>query len=241
MRYGGYRKYVTVAEKKAKALKSAEKLRKKNPDISPVVITGAKIAKTWWGEAWNKNLEKYSDYANRIQRGRAYVRHGAILDLKIGKGSVIALVSGSRAKPYKIEIRIEPLEKAIWNTVTKECEGKIESLQELIDGKFPKALTELFTVKNKGLFPAPKEIGFYCSCPDGASMCKHIAAVLYGVGARLDEDPKMFFELRNIEIEELISDAITNKSQTLLKKSKAKSSRVIEETDISDIFGVDLD
>ena len=206
-----------------------------------MVITGAKIAKTWWGEAWNKNLEKYSDYANRIQRGRAYVRHGAILDLKIRKGSVIALVSGSRAKPYKIEIRIEPLEKAIWNTVTKECEGKIESLQELIDGKFPKALTELFTVKNKGLFPAPKEIGFYCSCPDGASMCKHIAAVLYGVGARLDEDPKIFFELRNIEIEELISDAITNKSQTLLKKSKAKSGRVIEETDISDIFGVDLD
>lgn len=241
MRYGGYREYVTVAEKKAKALRSAEKLRKKNPDISPVVITGAKIAKTWWGEAWNKNLEKYSDYANRIQRGRAYVRHGAILDLKIEKGSVIALVSGSRAKPYKIEIRIKPLEKAIWNTVTKECEGKIESLQELIDGKFPKALTELFTVKNKGLFPSPNEIGFYCSCPDGASMCKHIAAVLYGVGARLDENPKMFFELRNIEIEELISDAITNKSQTLLKKSKAKSSRVIEETDISDIFGVDLD
>ncbi|MGV8146237.1 MAG: hypothetical protein ACLKAK_07765 [Alkaliphilus sp.] len=240
-RYGRYPKQVSVAEKKAKAQKHIEKLRKKNPDISPVIITGRKIAKTWWGEAWNKNLEKYADYANRIERGRAYVRHGSVLELKIKKGSVSALVSGSRAKPYKVEIAISPLETAIWLAVTKKCEGKIDSLQELIEGKFPKALADLFTVKNNGIFPSPKEIGFYCSCPDGASMCKHIAATLYGVGARLDEGPKMFFELRNIKIEELISDAISNKSKTLLEKSKLKSGRVIEETDILDVFGVDVD
>ncbi|MBN4050784.1 MAG: hypothetical protein COA82_06760 [Alkaliphilus sp.] len=240
-RYGGYPKHITVAEKKAKAKKHIEKLRKKNPDISPVTIEGRKIAKTWWGEAWNKNLEKYADYSNRIERGRAYVRHGSVLDLKIKKGSISALISGSRAKPYEVEIAISPLEAAIWDTVIKECEGKIDSLQELIDGKFPKALSDLFTVKDKGIFPSPKEIGFYCSCPDGASMCKHIAAALYAIGARLDEDPKMFFELRNIKIEELISDAISKKTKTLLKKSKIKSSRVIEETDILDVFGVDVD
>ena len=236
-----YPKYVSVAEKKEKAKKSIEKLRKKNPDISPVIITGRKIAKTWWGEAWNKNLEKYSDYSNRIDRGRSYVRHGSVLDLKIKKGDVSALVLGSRSKPYNVEIKINSLDKVIWDTVKKECEGKIDSLQELVEGKFPKALSDMFTVKSKGLFPSPKEIDFKCSCPDGAMMCKHIAAVLYGVGARLDESPKMFFELRDIKIEELISDAISSKTKTLLKKSKVKSKRVIDETDVLDIFGVDLD
>lgn len=239
--YGGFPKYVSVAEKKEKAKKSVEKLKKKNPDISPIIISGRSIAKTWWGQSWNKNLESYSDYSNRIERGRSYVRNGAVLDLKISKGNIDALVQGSSSKPYNINITINPLPSNIWEEIIKECAGKIDSLQELIEGKFPKALSDLFTAKGKGLFPSPEEIKLQCSCPDWANMCKHVAAVLYGVGARLDDSPSLFFELRNINIDELISEAINKKSQTLFEKSKIKSSRIIDESDISDMFGIDME
>lgn len=239
--YGGFPKYVSAAEKRAKAEVSVEKLKKENPNISPVIIEGRKLAKTWWGEAWNKNLESYSDYSSRIVRGRSYVRSGAVLDLEISKGNITAIVQGSSTKPYKIEINIVPLSKKVWENIIKDCAGKIASLQELIEGKFPKALTELFTAQGKGLFPSPKEIKLNCSCPDSANMCKHVASALYGVGARLDDDPVLFFELRNINIDELISLAVNKESTKLLEKSKIKSSRVIEEDDVSEMFGIQME
>lgn len=237
----GYGEYVTAAEKKARNQKSIEKLRKKDSGISPVVISGRKLARTWWGKAWNDNLERYSDYENRIGRGSSYVRQGAVLDLKIAPRMITALVQGSRKKPYQIDIAIQPLDNSTWKAITRACEGKIESLQELIEGKFPEALSELFTAKGKGLFPAPKEISFNCSCPDWASMCKHVAAALYGVGARLDENPALFFVLRNVNIDELVSKAISQRSETLLKKSGRKSSRAIDNDDISAMFGIDME
>ncbi|MFA6941812.1 MAG: hypothetical protein WCQ54_12685 [Clostridiaceae bacterium] len=234
-------KYVTAAEKKEKAQKSIEKLKKKDPNIYPVIITGRKLSKTWWGNSWNNNLESYLDYSNRIERGRSYVRSGAVLDLKITKGNISALVQGSRSKPYKVGIIIEPIEKSVWEEITKECAGKIDSLQELIEGKFPKALSDLFTAKGKGLFPSPKQISFNCSCPDWANMCKHVAAALYGVGTRLDDDPQLFFLLRNVNIDEFISKIINKKSQMLLEKSMIKSRRIINDTDISGLFGIDVE
>lgn len=241
MSYYGFPEYVSVADKKAKAMKTLEKMRKKDPDIAPVIIEGRKLASTWWGKAWNDNLESYSDYENRIGRGRSYVRHGSVLDLRIAAGKITALVQGSMTKPYSIDIVINPLDKSTWETVTKECEGKIDSLQELISGKFPKALSEMFTAHSKGLFPAPKEIRLNCSCPDSARMCKHVAAALYGVGARLDENPALFFTLRNVNIDELVSKAIAQKTETLLKKSDRRSGRVMDEGDISAMFGIEME
>jgi uncharacterized Zn finger protein len=237
----GYSEYVTVAQKRAKAEKSLINLKKKNPNVAPIIITGRKLASTWWGKTWNENLEGYADYANRIQRGRSYVRHGAVLDLEITPGNITALVQGSGTKPYKVDIAIAPLPKNTWDGMIKACEGKIDSLQELIEGKFPKALAELFATRGKGLFPAPKEITLRCSCPDWATMCKHVAAVLYGVGARLDEDPGLFFVLRTVNMDELVSKAITQKSETLLQKSGRKSSRVIADDDISAMFGIEIE
>ncbi|MFA6807764.1 MAG: hypothetical protein WCR27_02105, partial [Eubacteriales bacterium] len=125
--YSGFPEYTPVAEKKRQAQKSIEKLKKKNPNISPVIITGTKLSRTWWGKSWNDNLESYSDYTNRIGRGRSYVRHGAVLDLKITQGNISALVQGSRSKPYQVNISIQPLSKNIWEEITKDCAGKIES------------------------------------------------------------------------------------------------------------------
>ena len=235
--YRSFPRYVSVAEKRAKAQRKLKQYRKKNPDIKPVIVQGNKLVKTWWGQAWNKNLEKYADYESRIGRGRSYIRNGFVIDLQINKGKATSLVMGTSTAPYRVEIKIKQLEKYVWNNIKKECAEEIESLQELIEGKFPKALMEIFTAKGKGLFPAPQEISFNCSCPDWAAMCKHTAAALYGIGTRLDKDPKLFFTLRNIEMNDLIHKAVKDKSKSMLKKARTKSSRVIDDNDIAQIFG----
>ena len=236
----GYKRYVSVAEKKEKIRKSLIKLKKKDPSIQPIEIIGRKIAKTWWGDMWNRNLENYSDYYNRIERGSAYLKQGAVLDLKINKGKVFALVQGSRVKPYEVYIEIEPLTKQNRERVLKKCENKIDSFQQLIEGDFPDDLSEIFTLKGKGLFPTSDEIKFYCSCPDIAYMCKHVAAVLYGIGARFDIDAKLFFLLRDIKIDDIIKKAVIKESKSLIEKSKKDSVRIIKDTDIKDLFNIDI-
>jgi uncharacterized Zn finger protein len=240
MAFYEYPAYVPVVERRRRAQEKVVKLRRKDPTIAPVVIEGKKLANSWWGQAWNRNLESYADYANRIGRGRSYVRNGAVLDLKLERGEIKALVQGSASRPYKVAIEISPLPGCLWERIKKTCEGKIESLSELLAGKFPKTLEELFMAKGEGLFPAPREIKLSCSCPDWATMCKHVAAVLYGVGARLDEDPTLFFTLRGVRVEELISEAIRTKTQTLLDRAGTKSRRVLEDIDVTAMFGVEM-
>ena len=238
MSYGRFPKYESAAEKKEKANSSLTKLKKKNPDIEPVILEGRALAKNWWGKTWNLNLESYADYENRINRGKSYVRNNMVLDLKITKGKVKAKVQGSRKKPYDVEISIDILNKEKWERVTALCNNSIESLEQLVEGKFPKELDVLFKEKEYGLFPAPKEIHFDCSCPDWASMCKHVAAVLYGIGSRLDSNPMLFFELRDIDSQELVRKSVEKKLENMLKNAGKKSKREIELKDITDIFGL---
>lgn len=238
MGYYGFPKYESVAEKKAKANKKLEKLKKKNPEIEPVIIEGRTLAKSWWGKAWNINLESYADYGNRIARGKSYVRSNSVLDLKILKGMVVAKVQGSRSKPYEVEIKIDTLNSQKWEQVTALCNHRIDSLEKLIEGKFPKELEVLFTERKYGMFPSPKEIHFDCSCPDWASMCKHVAAVLYGIGARLDSNPMLFFDLRALDGQELVKKSMEQKLESMMKNAGKKSKREIADKDISNIFGL---
>jgi len=217
--------------------KQMEKLRKKNPDLQPIVIQG-KLAKSWWAVAWNKNLESYADYSNRIGRGRSYIRGGAVLDLQITPGVVTALVQGSRAKPYEVSVQIKPLSEAKWQKVVERCSQRIGSLDELVSGRFPEDLYELFTARGEGLFPSPREIEFRCSCPDWAYMCKHVAAVLYGIGARFDTDPMLFFLLRDVSFAELLKKSIDDRMQSMLKNAGKPTQRVMEGADIKKLFGL---
>jgi len=238
--YRRFPKYVTVGEKRAKAQKKLAQLKKKNPDIKPLIVQETRLARTWWGMAWNTNLEKYADYSNRIGRGRSYIRNGCVLDFKIKPGEVTALVQGTSSRPYEVTIKMKPLNKDAWKEIKKQCEGKIESLQEFIEGRFPKSLAEIFTAKGKGLFPSSKEIKFRCSCPDWASMCKHVAATFYGVGVKLDDDPKLFFLLRKAQMDDLITEALRDKSKKMLKKAEKKTFRVIDDLDAAEVFGIDF-
>ena len=237
--YRGYKPYKPVAEKKAEAQQKLAKLKKKNPDISPIVIEGRKIAVTWWGEAWNKNLESYADYANRIGRGRSYVKNGMVLDLQIGPGVVTAVVSGSRRTPYDVEIKIDRLSEQRWNAIVKQCSRRIAGISDLVGGKFPEDLAQIFLKQKLGLFPSPSEIHMYCSCPDSwVGMCKHVAAALYGIGARLDHDPMLFFTLRGIDFSELLKKSVEEKIDSMLKNAGKKSSRTIDDADIAGLFGL---
>ncbi|SCY32265.1 hypothetical protein [Desulfoluna spongiiphila] len=241
MSYYGFPKYVSVAEKRAKAEKKLKQLKKKHPDISPVVITGKALATSWWGKAWNRNLEGYADYANRLERGRSYARHGAVLDLKVEAGNVTALVIGSEPYPYKVTVSIRAISVPKWLALKEAAVGTMDSVRDLMAGRLPDAMVDLLTEKGKGLFPAPKEISFTCSCPDSASMCKHVAASLYGVGARLDDDPSLLFLLRKVEVQDLITEKVNRTRGTLRRKAVKKSDRALKETGgLSDLFGIDL-
>lgn len=233
--YGGWAPYVSVAERRQKAAKRVAAMQKKGKTVSPVHIEGRTITKTFWGKAWCDNLESYSDYSNRLPRGRTYVRNGSVVDLQIGKGEVTALVSGSSL--YTVKVGIHALEKPRWKTIIERCSGQIDSLVELLQGKFSRGVMEIITCKERGLFPSPRGISMDCSCPDSATMCKHVAAVLYGVGARLDESPELFFQLRNVDQCDLITAAGT---ATAVART-AKPTKTLKSENLSALFGINLD
>jgi len=180
--------YVPVAERRRKAEKEMEMLRKKGVQVSPVKLEGKQIAATFWGKAWCQNLERYSDYSNRLPRGRTYLRNGSVIDLNIGPGEVTAQVIGSNL--YRITVSIREVAAAHWQAIARDCARSIDTLVELLQGQLSTSVMERITRPGTGLFPSPTEISFTCSCPDSAAMCKHVAAALYGIGARLDMEPK---------------------------------------------------
>ena len=238
--WGGFAPYVPVAQRRADAEKQLAKMLKKGEALHPVTLAGFAIASKWWGKAWCKNLEQYADFSNRIGRGRSYVRNGMVLDLRIAPGAVTALVQGSRAQPYKVNVKMALLSAAARAKVEAACRGQLGSLADLLAGQFPKALEALFTTEGSGLFPAPQEITFDCSCPDSASMCKHVAAVVYGIGARVDEDPGLFFALRGIEPQQLIGGVVQQHADELLVKAKRTSKKILAETDLGAVFGIEM-
>jgi uncharacterized Zn finger protein len=226
--------YVSVAKRRAQAAREVEKLKKKRA-VSPVVIEGRQIARSFWGKSWCDNLERYSDFASRLPRGRSYVRNGAVIDLQIERGRLRALVSGSEI--YQVDIAIVVTRPARWKAICGECAGSVGSLIELLQGKLSTSVMERVCRESDGLFPAPGEIKLSCSCPDSADMCKHVAAVLYGVGARLDASPEFLFTLRGVDHADLVSAAGTDARMTQMG---AASERVLSDVDVSALFGLDM-
>ncbi len=230
-----WRPYVSVADRKRNAAREAAKLRKKGREVSPVEIEGRAITKTFWGRAWCENLERYSDYANRLPRGRTYVRNGSVMDLQVAPGTVSALVSGSEI--YTVTVKVAPVPKARWTAISNACAGAIDSLVELLQGRFSKGVMERICEPKSGLFPSPGEIELECSCPDWASMCKHVAAVLYGIGARLDQKPELLFRLRKVDERALIARAGHG---VPLAKTGPRADKVLAGASLAELFGIEM-
>lgn len=223
--------YVSVAQRRRAAASMAKVEAKKGRALLPVHITGRAIATTFWGKAWCQHLEKFSDYSNRLPRGRTYARNGSVIHLEIDTGSIKAMVSGSYT--YHISIAIKPLPDKKWQALKAQCAGGIDSALELLQGKLSNNVMQTMCDKDNGLFPKPAEIQLNCDCPDWAALCKHLAAVLYGVGARLDQSPELLFVLRGIDYQELISaDLAIDTSATVVQ---------LDDNDLSAIFGIEFD
>lgn len=233
--YFGWKPYVPAAERRRQAAREAEKRRRQGHEVAPVLIESRAIASTFWGKSWCENLERYSDYANRLPRGRTYVRNGSVIDLQVKPGLIEALVSGSSL--YEVRLEIEPVGKKRWKTICDDCGGAIDSLVELLQGQLSKGVMERICRRDQGLFPSPSEIRLSCSCPDWADMCKHVAAVLYGVGARLDDRPELLFRLRKVDENDLILRA--GKSLPVAARKPA-AGRILDAEDLPDIFGIDM-
>jgi uncharacterized Zn finger protein len=233
--YGGWARYVSVAARHKKAARAVKKLRKKGHIVAPIEIEGRKITTTFWGKSWCDNLESYHDFENRLPRGRTYVRNGSVIDLQISPLKVQAMVSGSSI--YKVSVGIVAVPKTQWKAICKDCAGGIDSLVELLQGRFSKGVMERLCRQDKGLFPKPSEIDFSCSCPDYAYMCKHVAAVLYGIGSRLDEKPELLFHLRAVDENDLVAHIYT---ALPLAKKGPDAGKVLESDDISALFGIDM-
>ncbi|MDA1164713.1 MAG: SWIM zinc finger family protein [Planctomycetota bacterium] len=232
-----YREYVPVAARKYQATRFAiEHAKQQGRAVQPVMINGKKIANTFWGKAWCDHLESYSDYANRLPRGRTYVRNGSVVDLDISAGRVTAIVAGSDV--YEIDIQIDRLKATEWKKILSGCSASIDSLLDLLGGRFSDGVMKRLTRRPDGLFPAPKEIRMSCSCPDWAGLCKHLAAVLYGVGAHLDKRPELLFLLRDVDHTELVSEAV---SAGNLSTALGEPSSELTGEDLGAMFGIDLD
>ncbi|MFZ0506984.1 MAG: hypothetical protein WBE80_00855 [Methylocella sp.] len=228
--YGAWAPYVPVADRRRKAAREIARLRKAGKPVAPVVVEGRAIATTFWGKAWCDNLEAYGDYANRLPRGRTYVRNGSVIDLWIGPREVTAKVSGSEI--YSVRITFEALPAGTWKSICADCAGRVASLVELLQGRLSKAVMDR-VCRRDGLFPKPAGIRFSCSCPDSASLCKHVAAALYGTGARLDAEPELLFRLREVEAGEIFA----NLDAALPARGSATGPR-LETGDLSEIFGI---
>jgi uncharacterized Zn finger protein len=233
MGFYDWRPYVSVAAKRRRAQRELAKLRKKGKSVAPITIDGRKIAKTFWGRSWCDNLERYSDFAHRLPRGRSYVRNGAVLDLQVAKGKVTATVAGSDV--YEIEVDIARLRARRWQALCQDCTGSIDSLIELLQGRLEENVMRRVSCEGDGLFPSPSEIKFSCTCPDWAGMCKHVAAALYGVGARLDEEPRLLFVLRGVNESDLVAGVSGS-----LSLPDTKPAAAILDGDVAALFGLEM-
>ncbi|MSQ73296.1 MAG: hypothetical protein EXR27_18740 [Betaproteobacteria bacterium] len=234
--YYQWKPYVPVAQRRRNAERAAARQQKKTGrTLSPVSAARGAITSTFWGKAWCANLERYSDFANRLPRGRTYMRNGSVIDLTIAAGKISAQVMGSDL--YQVSVNIAAVPATQWQALGGDCAGSIDSLVELLQGRLSNAVMERICRPQTGLFPSPKEIKFNCSCPDWAAMCKHVAAVFYGVGARLDEQPDLLFTLRKVDAKDLISRA--GAGPQLAKKTPA-AGRILDDSRLADVFGIEM-
>ncbi|MEM5372784.1 hypothetical protein V4C53_43215 [Paraburkholderia azotifigens] len=234
--YGGWKPYVPVAERRRKAEHQVAKAIKAGRTLSPIAPYRGAIAKTFWGKAWCDNLERYSDYGNRLPRGRTYVRNGSVIDLQITAGKIHAQVMGSSLYAVKIDVAACP--DPHWRALSADCASSIDSMVELLQGKLSGAVMERICKPGTGLFPSPKDIRFGCSCPDWASMCKHVAAVLYGAGARLDQQPGLLFTLRGVDAADLVDSTGAGLSAA---RAAPASGKVLDTATLGDVFGIEID
>ncbi len=231
-----FRPYVSAADRRARAALEASRLQKAGSvPLDPITVQGRAMVDSFWAQAWCKNLESYADFAHRLARGRSYARSGAVIDLQIAAGRIDARVSGTRL--YTVEIGIAALPGPRWNQIARACTGRIGSLVSLLRGELPDEVMQVVTDRQTGLFPEPRQLKIRCSCPDWATVCKHVAATLYGVGVRLDSRPELLFVLRGVDPQDLVEHASRGLAAA---PGAAATTLMASPDDLAALFGIEL-
>lgn len=227
--------YQDVEEAKERVQREIAKRVRRGERFEALAAPAGKknLCATFWGQAWCRNLETYQQYESRLPRGRSYLRQGNVYNLAIEPGVVSAVVAGSEL--YDTTVRIQPLPAAAWAEIVTKCEGQVGSMLDLLAGRLGDGVMRVLSDPEHGLFPSAREIRFQCTCPDVADMCKHVSAVLYGVGVLLDTRPELLFTLRGVDGADLLAQA----------KEGAVASVVAGDgelagADLSALFGIEL-
>lgn len=161
---------------------------------------------TWWGERWIEALERLgAQWRSRLPRGRTYARKGTVHALEIRAGEVTALVAGGRPDPYGVEVLLPAFDDATWRMVVTALTGQLRHAAALLDGRMPEGVDDTLASCGVSLFPTAGDFETWCSCPDWANPCKHVAAVLYTLATRFDDDPFLLFALRGRTRDEVLT------------------------------------
>ena len=227
--------YEEAAEAKERVQREIEKRVKRGERFEALMpVAGKKhLCTTFWGKAWCNHLESYQEFESRLPRGRSYLRQGSVYNLNIEPGKITAMVAG--AELYHTQIFIHSLKVSKWQDIVEKCEGQVDSMLDVLAGKLGNGVMSVFCDLENGLFPKTKEIRFDCSCPDHADMCKHVSAVLHGVGVLLDASPELIFTLRDVNSADLLSKA----KDAAVSELSAMGGELAE-ADLSAIFGIEI-
>jgi len=227
--------YQDAAEAKERIQREIARRKRKGERFESLVPAAGKkhVCTTFWGKAWCSHLETYQEYESRLPRGRSYLRQGSVYNVEIEPGKVTAVVAGSEL--YDTQVFIQPLKASKWHDIVEKCEGQVGSMLDLLAGKLGDGVMRVLSDVEDGLFPKTKEIRFDCSCPDHADMCKHVSAVLYGVGVLLDAKPELLFTLRGVDGADLLA-----KAKDAAVSGVAENTGELAGADLSAIFGIEI-
>ena len=180
---------------------------KRRPGSVPWRAAGKRpFGATWWGKAWVDALEQRARLdPNRLPRGRTYARTGAVGELEVRAGEIVAAVQGSRAKPYRVTVRVRTYSEKEWDRTLATLASQVGHLAALLDGEMPPGVADDLAAAKIDLLPVAGEVQPRCSCPDWAEPCKHSAAVCYLVADTLDADPFLLFLMRGRDRDPLLA------------------------------------
>jgi len=180
---------------------------------------------TWWAKRWISALERLG-WSNRLQRGRTYARQGNVLEVKVRPGRIDARVQGSRKRPYRVTIHIEPLSDSDWDKAASAMAERALFAARLLAGEMPENIEDAFVQCDTQLFPrSEQDIDMSCTCPDWANPCKHIAAVFYTLGTEFDRDPFLLLLLRGMSREHLLAALREKRAQAAAASAEASAAR----------------
>ncbi|WP_261399214.1 SWIM zinc finger family protein, partial [Streptomyces misionensis] len=182
-------------------------LRRTFPAFASRAAGGEEFAATWWGNAWTAALERGALDAKRVARGRGYADRGHVDAITVTPGLVLAYVRGSRPRPYRVQVRVRPLEDEEWERFLDAAADRPGHIAALLDRELPQSLADC----GVPLLPGPGDLVPRCSCPDSGHPCKHAAALCYQTARLLDADPFVLLLLRGRGERELL-DALSRRN-----------------------------